>query len=144
MTRISNGTEFGVYILTYPGDFHLSTVLVLSIQKVSPDVPIMIIPGEGFDREDHPFHVPIMPEPAGCFWPQLGHQDRIHLVLRLAKRRLLCTHHGALRQKHPPAYPDEFVFRNRRTATSISPSFTRLIQHAIQLQPTANRALVSS
>ncbi len=67
--------DFGVYILTYPGDFHLSTVLVRSIQQVSPDIPIMIIPGEGFDHDDHPFDVPVMPAPTG-FWAQIGHQDR--------------------------------------------------------------------
>ncbi len=67
--------DFGIYILTYPGDFHLSTMLVRSIQQVSPDIPIMIIPGEGFDRSDHPFDVPVMPEPPG-FWGKIGHQDR--------------------------------------------------------------------
>jgi hypothetical protein len=67
--------DFGVYILTYPGDFHLSSVLVRSIQHVSPDIPIMIIPGEGFDHHDHPFNVPIMPAPTG-FWAEIGHQDR--------------------------------------------------------------------
>ena len=67
--------DFGVYILTYPGDFHLSTVLVRSLQHVSPDIPIMIIPGEGFDRDDHPFDVPIMPTPTS-FWAQMGHMDR--------------------------------------------------------------------
>jgi hypothetical protein len=76
MTRILDGTQFGVYVLTYPGDFHLSTVLVRSIQQVSPGLPIMIIPGEGFDRDDHPFNVPIMSQPEGRFWPQIGHQDR--------------------------------------------------------------------
>ena len=50
-------------------------MLVRSIQQVSPDIPIMIIPGEGFDRNDHPFDVPIMPEPEG-FWSEIGHQDR--------------------------------------------------------------------
>jgi hypothetical protein len=67
--------DFGVYILTYPGDFHLSSVLVRSIRHVSPDIPIMIIPGEGFDCHDHPFDVPIMPQPKG-FWAEIGHQDR--------------------------------------------------------------------
>jgi hypothetical protein len=67
--------DFGIYILTYPGDFHLSAVLVRSIQHVNPDIPIMIIPGEGFDLDDHPFDVSIMPEPTG-FWAEIGHQDR--------------------------------------------------------------------
>lgn len=67
--------RFGIYILTYPGDFHLSTVLVRSIQQVSPGIPVMIIPGEGFDLNNHPFDVPVMPIPTG-FWGQIGHQDR--------------------------------------------------------------------
>jgi len=71
---VANDT-FGIYILTYPGDFHLSSILVRSIQQVSPDIPIMIIPGEGFDRNNHTFDVPVMPEPEG-FWADIGHQDR--------------------------------------------------------------------
>lgn len=67
--------SFGIYIQTYPGDFHLSLPLVKSLQYFHPDVPIMIIPGEGFDFSSHPFDIPIMPIPDG-FWAQLGHQDR--------------------------------------------------------------------
>jgi hypothetical protein len=67
--------NFGIYILTYPGDFHLSTIMVRSIQQVSPDLPVMIIPGEGFDLNDHPFDIPVMPLPIG-FWAEIGHQDR--------------------------------------------------------------------
>lgn len=69
-------TQFGIYVMTYPGDFHLSTMLVRSIQDVSPDIPIMIIPGEGFDLENHPFDVPVMPLPTDGFWAEIGHQDR--------------------------------------------------------------------
>lgn len=72
----STHTAFGIYILTYPGDFHLSTVLVRSIQAVSPEIPIVIIPGEGFDLEDHPFDVSILPPPTSGFWAELGHIDR--------------------------------------------------------------------
>jgi hypothetical protein len=68
--------DFGVYVMTYPGDFHLSTILVRSIQQVSPDLPIMIIPGEGFDLNDHPFDVPVMPLPTTGFWAEIGYQDR--------------------------------------------------------------------
>lgn len=67
--------DFGIYILTYPGDFKLSRVLVASIRRVSPDLPIMIIPGEGFDLDDHPFDVPVMRPPDG-FWGRIGHKDR--------------------------------------------------------------------
>jgi hypothetical protein len=73
--NIVKAEKFGIYILTYPGDYHLSTILVRSIQQVSPDIPIMIIPGEGFDFNDHPFDVPVMQIPGG-FWAQIGHQDR--------------------------------------------------------------------
>lgn len=68
--------SFGIYILTYPGDYHLSMILVRSIQQVSPDIPIMIIPGEGFDLNDHPFDIPVMPIPTTGFWAEIEHQDR--------------------------------------------------------------------
>jgi transposase-like protein len=69
----------------------------------------------------------------------------IHLVFGLAKRWLLGTHHGAVGTKHLPAYLDEFVFRfNRRTAKSISHRFARLVEHAVQIQPTTYRALVAA
>jgi transposase-like protein len=65
-------------------------------------------------------------------------------VFGLAKRWLLGTHHGAVSSKHLPAYLDEFTFRfNRRTAKSISHRFARLIEHAVQIQPTPYRALVA-
>ena len=68
----------------------------------------------------------------------------IHLVFGLAKRWLLGTHHGAVSKKHLPAYLDEFVFRfNRRTAKSISHRFARVLEHAVQIQPTPYRVLVA-
>ena len=69
----------------------------------------------------------------------------IHLVFGLAKRWLLGTHHGAVSQKHLQAYLDEFVFRfNRRTAKRLSHRFARVVEHAIQIQPTTYRALVAT
>ncbi len=76
MSNVDATGRFGIYILTYPGDYHLSTVLVESIKRLNPDVPLMIIPGEGFEREDHPFDIPIMSEPTGDFWRSVGYQDR--------------------------------------------------------------------
>jgi transposase-like protein len=68
----------------------------------------------------------------------------IHLVFGLAKRWLLGTHHGAVSTKHLPAYLDEFVFRfNRRTARRITHGFARLIEHAVQIQPTTYSTLVA-
>jgi transposase-like protein len=69
----------------------------------------------------------------------------IHLVFSLAKRWLLGTHHGAVGQKHLPAYLDEFVFRfNRRTAKSISHRFARVIQQAVLTRPTTYRGIVAT
>jgi hypothetical protein len=76
MSGNEDASHFGVYILTYPGDFHLSRVLVESIRHSNPRLPIMIIPGEGFDRDNHAFDVPTMATPHGSFWPELGHMDR--------------------------------------------------------------------
>jgi len=72
----TDSSAFGIYILTYPGDYHLSTMLVRSIQHVNADIPIMIIPGEGFDLDNHPFDVPVMPLPDYGFWAEIGHMDR--------------------------------------------------------------------
>jgi transposase-like protein len=68
----------------------------------------------------------------------------IHLVFGLAKRWLLGTHHGAVGEKHLPAYLDEFTFRfNRRTAKSLSHRFGRLIQQAVLTPPTTYRDIVA-
>src|SRR4051794_36250526 len=69
----------------------------------------------------------------------------IHLVFSLAKRWLLGTHHGAVSEKHLPAYPDEYVFRfNRRTATLVSHGFARLIEQAVKTRPTTYREIIAT
>src|SRR3954463_8962493 len=69
----------------------------------------------------------------------------IHLVFSLVKRWLLGTHHGAVGERHLPAYLDEYVFRfNRRTANLVSHGFARLIEHAVQIRPTTYRAIVAA
>ena len=69
----------------------------------------------------------------------------IHLVFSLAKRWLLGTHHGAVSEKHLPAYRDEDVFRfNRRTANLVGHGFARLIEHAVRIRPTTYRAIVAA
>src|SRR3954469_17067855 len=69
----------------------------------------------------------------------------IHLVFGLVKRWLLGTHHGAVGEKHLPAYLGEYVFRfNRRTAKLVSHGFARLIEHAVQIRPTTYRAIVAA
>jgi transposase-like protein len=68
----------------------------------------------------------------------------IHLVFSLVKRWLLGTHHGAVSEKHLPAYLDEYVFRfNRRTAKCISHGFGRLVEHAVRIKATSYRSLVA-
>jgi transposase-like protein len=69
----------------------------------------------------------------------------IHLVLSLAKRWLLGTHHGAVGEKHLPAYLDEYVFRfNRRTANLVSHGFARLIEQAVKTRPTTYREIIAT
>src|SRR3982750_2648694 len=69
----------------------------------------------------------------------------IHLAFSLVKRWLLGTHHGAVSEKHLPAYLDEYVFRfNRRTANLVSHGFARLIEHAVQIRPTTYRAIIAT
>src|SRR4051794_6938459 len=69
----------------------------------------------------------------------------IHLVFSLAKRWLLGTHHGAVGEKHLPAYLGEYVFRfNRRTATLVSHGFARLIGRAVKTKPTTYREIIAT
>ena len=66
-------------------------------------------------------------------------------VFSLAKRWLMGTHHGAVGEKHLPAYLDEYVFRfNRRTAKRISHGFARLIEQAVRTGPTTYHAIVAT
>jgi hypothetical protein len=56
--------NFGVYILTFPRDYHLAGALINSLKHFAPNVPVMIVPGTGFDGQDHPFgDIPIMEIP---------------------------------------------------------------------------------
>src|SRR3954447_11045531 len=69
----------------------------------------------------------------------------IHLVFSLVKRWLLGTHHGAVSEKHLPAYLDEYVFRfNRRTATLVSHGFARLIEQAVKTRPATYREITAT
>ena len=73
--RKPGDSGFGVYILSYPGDFHLALSLIGSIRYFHPQMPIMIIPGEGFNEGQHPFNVPITQKPSG-YWGELEFIDR--------------------------------------------------------------------
>lgn len=64
--------DFGVAILTYPGDYHLSQVLIKSLEFFNPDIDIAIIPGTGFNRDDHPFkgyNVIVPPKALARYYP---------------------------------------------------------------------------
>jgi transposase-like protein len=95
------------------------------------------LPGAGYGHE---------PINLSATWGDAALQlPGIHLVFGLAKRWLLGTHHGAVSEKHLPAYLDEYVFRfNRRTAKSISHGFARLVEHAARIKPTSYRDLVAT
>ena len=68
---------------------------------------------------------------------------RVHQVAALLKRWLLGTHQGAVRPAHLDYYLDEFTFRfNRRTSRSRGKLFYRLIQQAVQLEPSPYKEMV--
>lgn len=71
---------------------------------------------------------------------QLPH---VHRVASLLKRWLLGTHQGATKNRHLPYYLDEFTFRfNRRTSKSRGKLFWRLLQQAVEIEPTYYREIV--
>jgi len=68
---------------------------------------------------------------------------RVHRVVSLLKRWLLGTHQGAVGKEHLDYYLDEFTFRfNRRTSASRGKLFYRLLQQAVQIEPTPYKCLV--
>src|SRR5690349_20559104 len=95
------------------------------------------LPAEGYDHE---------PINLAATWGDAALRlPGIHLVFSLVKRWLLGTHHGAVSEKHLPAYLDEYVFRfNRRTATLVSHGFARLIEQAIKTGPTTYREIIAT
>jgi transposase-like protein len=76
---------------------------------------------------------------------KLAHAEMpgVHRIASLLKRWLLGTHQGAVSKKHLGYYLDEFVFRfNRRTSTARGLLFYRLLQQAVQVDPTPFATLV--
>jgi transposase-like protein len=68
---------------------------------------------------------------------------RVHRVASLLKRWLLGTHQGAVRAHQLDFYLDEFTFRfNRRKSRSRGKLFYRLVQQAVQVEPSPYSALV--
>lgn len=66
-----------------------------------------------------------------------------HRVISLLKRWLLGTHQGAIGLEHLCYYLDEFTFRfNRRKSASRGKLFYRLIQQAVQVEPTPFSSLI--
>src|SRR3954464_2942079 len=95
------------------------------------------LPAKGYDHE--PVNISASPGDAALRLPA------IHLVFSLVKRWLLGTHHGAVGEKHLPAYLDEYAFRfNRRTATLVSHGFARLIEQAVKTRPTTYREIIAT
>ena len=67
----------------------------------------------------------------------------VHLVASLLKRWLLGTHQGAVSHEHLAYYLDEYTFRfNRRTSNHRGKLFYRLLQNAMEIEPTTYRAMV--
>lgn len=71
------------------------------------------------------------PEPAHVVMPG------VHRIAALLKRWLLGTHQGAASARHLDYYLDEYTFRfNRRASRSRGLLFYRLLEQAIQTDPT--------
>ena len=67
----------------------------------------------------------------------------VHQVVSLLKRWLLGTHQGNVSHAHLDYYLDEFTFRlNRRTSKSRGKLFYRLLQQAVQVDPTPYKNIV--
>ena len=95
------------------------------------------LPAEGYDHE--PINLGAARGDAALRLPG------IHLVFSLAKRWLPGTHHGAVSEKHLPAYLGEYVFRsNRRAADLVSHGFARLIEQAVKTRPTTYREIIAT
>ena len=68
----------------------------------------------------------------------------VHTVVSLLKRWLLGTLQGACSKEYLDYYLDEYCFRfNRRKAKSRGMLFYRLLQNAVQLQPTSYKDIIS-
>jgi len=68
---------------------------------------------------------------------------RVHRVAALLKRWLLGTHQGAVSPEHLDYYLDEFTFRfNRRKSRSRGKLFYRLLQQAVQVDPSPYKTIV--
>ncbi|MBK9140536.1 MAG: IS1595 family transposase [Verrucomicrobia bacterium] len=68
---------------------------------------------------------------------------RANRVASLLQRWLLGTHQGAVRAAHLDYYLDEFTFRfNRRTSRSRGKLFYRLLQQAVQVEPSPYKNMV--
>lgn len=84
--------------------------------------------------------------------PQAGYQHVVvpchelkiaHLAISLLKRWLGGTHQGAVSHEHLAYYLDEYTFRfNRRRADHRGLLFFRLLQNAMQIEPTTYRQMV--
>ena len=67
----------------------------------------------------------------------------VHVVASLVKRWLLGTHQGAVSPEHLAYYLDEYTFRfNRRKSTHRGKLFMRLLENAVQVEPTTYRQMI--
>jgi transposase-like protein len=89
----------------------------------------------GYDHQ--PKSISASGDPAHVVMP------RVHQVASLLDRWWLGIHHGAIDASHLDYYLDEFTFRfNRRRSRARGLLFFRLLQQALQRDPTPYKALV--
>ena len=68
----------------------------------------------------------------------------VHPVASLIRRRLPGTHQGAVSQKYPAGYSDEYAFRfNRRLSIHRGKLFYRLMRQAVSTTPVSRQEIIS-
>jgi len=94
----------------------------------------------GLDKKGYTHEVTVM----GRRSPQESSLlPRVHRVVSLLKRWLLGTHQGAVSHEHLDYYLDEFTFRfNRRTSQHRGKLFYRLLQQAVEIEPTTYKQMI--
>jgi transposase-like protein len=119
------------------GRVRLGILADASRKSLTPFVQERVLPGGTVRTDDWAGHGGLAA--VGYEHVVVGNMDvkLAHLVASLLKRWLLGTHQGGVSHEHLAYYLDEYAFRfNRRTSRHRGKLFYRLLQNAVQIQPT--------
>ena len=119
------------------GRIRLGILADASRKSLTPFVQKRVLPGGTVRTDDWAGYGGLAA--AGYEHIVVGNMDvkLAHLVASLLKRWLLGTHQGGVSHEHLAYYLDEYAFRfNRRKSRHRGKLFYRLLQNAVQIQPT--------